>query len=376
MRGHVRKRGNSWSVVYDEGHDEDGKRRQRWLSGFKTKKEASAALTKALHGLGSGDYVTPSETTFAAYLTAWLETITPKSATLTVATYRRVVRKHLVPALGRKPLQRLTATDFDGLYARLGKTLQPATVRMVHNVAHKALDDAVRKQLLTRNPARYADPPKVPRVTRRTWSARELRQFVGSTADVRLHSAFLFSATTGVSRGELLGLRWFDLDLENGRASIVQTVIPTGGKRWEIKPSTKDGGSRQIALDATTVAALEAHKERQLGEREAWGEAYDDHDLVFTRENGEPLDPNRFSELFASRLKAAKLPHIRLHDLRHTHATLALAAGVHPKVVQERLGHASVKMTLDRYSHAIPALEETAAELVAGLVFRPALADR
>jgi integrase len=369
MRGHVRRRGNSWAVVYDEGHDEDGKRRQRWLSGFKTKNEAQAALTRALHGLGTGDYVTPSEITLAAYLTAWLETITPKSATLTVATYRRVVRKHLVPNLGRKPLQKLTATDLDSLYARLGEKLQPASVRMVHNVAHKALDDAVRKQLLTRNPARYADPPKVPRVTRRTWSARELRQFVDSTKDDRLHAAWVFAATTGVRRGELLGLRWFDLDLENGRAAIVQTVLPTGGKRWEIKSSTKDGGSRQIALDTNTLAALRAHKQRQLEEREAWGEAYQDRDLISTRENGEPLYPNRFSEVFASRVKAAKLPHIRLHDLRHTHATLALAAGVHPKVVQERLGHASVKMTLDRYSHAIPALEETAAELVAGLVF-------
>jgi integrase len=227
MRGHVRKRGNTWAVVYDEGRDENGKRVQRWLSGFNTKKEAQAALTRALHGLGMGEYVTPSEITLAAYLEGWLETIAPKSATLTLATYRRVVRRHLVPKLGSKPLQKITATDLDGLYARLSEKLQPATVRMVHNVAHKALDDAVRKQLLTRNPARYADPPKVPRVNRRTWSARELRQFLDSTKNDRLHAAWVFAATTGVRRGELLGLRWLDLDLERGRASIVQTVIPT-----------------------------------------------------------------------------------------------------------------------------------------------------
>lgn len=268
-----------------------------------------------------------------------------RNAPLTVATYRRVVRKHVSPTLGRMPLQKLTTSDLNALYAKLSAGgLSPSTVRLVHNVVHKALEAAVRQQLAIRNVAGYGDRPRIPRVQRRTWTASELREFLGSNADERLYAAWVFAATTGARRGEVLGLRWFDLDLEKGRAAIVQTVIPTGGKRWTFS-TTKTGAGRQVALDSTTVEALKAHREQQLAEREQWGEAYQEFDLVFTRENGEPLDPNGFTDLFGTALKRAKLPKIRLHDLRHTHATLCLSAGVHPKVVSERLGHSSVKMT-------------------------------
>lgn len=369
MRGHVRKRGKTWAVVYDENPGEDGKRRQRWKGGFRLKEDAEAALNEILRDLGRGEYVAPTKLTLGEYLGTWVDGLTLSKAPLTVATYRRAVRQHVNPTLGHLPLQKLTAADLEKLYAQLSDTLAPATVRLVHNVLHKALEGAVRKQLAVRNVARYVDNrPAIPKAQRRTWTASELRRFLDSTADDRLHAAWVFAATTGVRRGELLGLRWMDLDLEKGRAAIVQTVIPTGGKRWEFS-GTKTGGTRQIALDSSTVAALKAHRDRQLAERAAWGEAYEDFDLVFSRENGEPLDPNRFSETFGYMVKRAKLPSIRLHDLRHGHATLALAAGVHPKIVSERLGHSSVKVTLDRYSHAIPALEETAAELVASLVF-------
>jgi integrase len=369
MRGHVRKRGKSWSVVYDENPGEDGKRHQRWKGGFRTKTEAEEALSDILSKLGRGDYVMPTKLTLGEFLTAWVDGLALKNAPLTVATYRRVVRKHVAPTLGRMPLQKLTTADLNALYAKLSEGgLSPSTVRLVHNVVHKALEAAVRQQLAIRNVAGYADRPRIPRVQRRTWTASELRQFLDANADERLYAAWVFAATTGARRGEVLGLRWFDLDLVKGRAAIVQTVIPTGGKRWTFS-TTKTGAGRQVALDSTTVEALKAHCEQQLAEREKWGEAYHDHDLVFTRENGEPLDPNGFTDLFGTALKRAKLPKIRLHDLRHTHATLCLSAGVHPKVVSERLGHSSVKMTLDRYSHAIPALEESAAELVASLVF-------
>jgi integrase len=179
----------------------------------------------------------------------------------------------------------------------------------------------------------------------------------------------MFVALTGVRRGELLGLRWSDLDLVNARATITQTVIPTGGKRWEIKPTTKTDHPHTIALDTHTVAALTEHRERQKFERALWGDAYVDYDLVFCRENGEPLDPSRFSETFAAAVRWAKLPPIRLHDLRHTHATHLLANGESLKVVSERLGHADVKITLQRYSHVIPGLDAEAARKAASYVF-------
>jgi integrase len=369
MKGHVRRRGATWCCVYDEGTDENGRRKQRWLGGFRTKREAQNALTDVLSRLGRGEYVLPSRLTVGEYLPAWVDGLALSKAELTVATYRRVVRRQVIPSLGWMPLQRVTTADLNALYAKLSAGgLAPSTVRLVHNVVHKALEAAVRQQLVVRNVAGYADRPKIPRVPRRTWSARELRQFLDATTTDRLYAAYLFAATTGARRGEVLGLRWFDVNLAGGRAAIVQTVIPTGGKRWTFS-TTKTGQGRRIALDSTTVRALEAHRERQMAERAEWAEGYVDHDLVFARENGEPLDPNGFSEVFAAALKRAKMPPIRLHDLRHTHATLALAAGIHPKIVSERLGHSSVKITLDLYSHATPVLEETAAELVAALVF-------
>jgi integrase len=166
-------------------------------------------------------------------------------------------------------------------------------------------------------------------------------------------------------RGELLGLRWRDLDLDAGRLAIVQTIV---GKRQLSQPKS-DRGRRSVELDPATVTALREHRKRQLEERMALAPAYrDEFDLVFCREDGEPLWPQSFSRTFERQSKSAGLPPIRLHDLRHTHATLALAAGIHPKVVSERLGHASVAITLDTYSHAIPAMQADAAAKVAALI--------
>ena len=170
-------------------------------------------------------------------------------------------------------------------------------------------------------------------------------------------------------RGEVLGLRWQNLDLEVGRASIAQTLVVVGSYEVQFSEPKTAKGRRMVALDAQTVAALRAHRERQVFESTLMGDAYEDEDLVFAREDGTPLHPDSFSDAFWRHADAAKLPRIRFHDLRHTHATLALAAGVHPKVVSERLGHASITITLDTYSHAIPAMQEAAAELVASLVF-------
>jgi integrase len=173
---------------------------------------------------------------------------------------------------------------------------------------------------------------------------------------------------TGMRRGEALGLRWSDVDLENARLSVRRALIPSGRKVIVSEPKTAKG-RRVVALDPTTVEVLKAQAQRQLDEQRDWEEARVETGLVFTRESGDALDPEDVSRYWRQAVKKAMLPQIRLHDLRHTHATLALQAGVHPKVVSERLGHATVSITLDTYSHAIPAMQEEAAALIAGLVF-------
>jgi integrase len=236
-------------------------------------------------------------------------------------------------------------------------------------VLRRALKDAVRSNLVTRNVAELVDPPRVPRKQIKTWSAREVRTFLDHVKDDRLYAAYVLAATTGMRRAEVLGLRWQDVDLEIGRVSVSQTLVVVNGYEVQFSEPKTARGRRMVALDEQTLAAIREQRERQMFERALWAEAYEDEDLVFAREDGTPIHPDSFSDAFWRNVAAAKLPRIRFHDLRHTHATLALAAGVHPKVVSERLGHASVAFTLDTYSHAIPAMQETAASLVASLVF-------
>lgn len=201
----------------------------------------------------------------------------------------------------------------------------------------------------------------------RTWSAEELRVFLAATHDDRLHGLWHLLALTGMRRGEALGLRWDDVDLENGRIAVRRALIPNGKEVVVSEPKTARG-KRSIALDPETVEVLKGQAAKQLEEQQR-SKSWTDTSLVFTREDGQALHPEVASRFFRQAVKRAMLPQIRLHDLRHTHATLALRAGIHPKVVSERLGHATVAITLDTYSHAVPAMQEEAAVRIAELVF-------
>lgn len=368
MRGHIRRRGKTWAVVVDTGRDESGRRQQKWHSGFRTKREASEALTEILGQLSTGQYVAPSKLTVRLFLEdEWLPAVHGSLRPLTFESYAGNVRNHIVPRLGSLPLQQLTPSMLNSMYSELRSTLSPRTIRYIHAIMRRAFADAVKWNRLARNPADAADPPS-PRSTgaegMTTWSGTELGTFLESVRDDRLAACWRFLAMTGCRRGEALGLRWRDLDLDARRATIVQTVV---GSR-AISETKTDRGRRTIALDETTIATLREHRRAQDAERLLMGTAYEDHDLVFCREDGTPIWPRSLTRAFAGSVNTANLPQIRLHDLRHTHATLALQAGVHPKVVQERLGHATISITLDVYSHAIPAMQEDAAARVAALV--------
>jgi integrase len=368
MRGHVRKRGSKWCVVVDVGYDENGKRQQKWHSGFTRQKDAERALTEILGRLESGSYVEPAKLTVRGFLEdEWLPAVRASLRPLTYESYELNIAR-VATSLGSVRLQQLTPAMLNRLYGELGERLSPRSVRYVHTVLRHALQDAVKWNRIVRNPADAAEPPsamaaKAPPM--RTWSAAELRVFLAHVATDRLSTAYHLAATTGLRRGELLGLRWRDADLDAGRLAVIQTLV---GNRQLSRPKT-ERSRRSVALDPATVAALREHRKRQFEERLAWGPAYEnEHELVFCRENGSPIWPRTFSRAFERHARGAGLPMIRLHDLRHSHATLALQAGVHPKVVSERLGHSGVGITLDTYSHAIPAMQEDAAAKVAALL--------
>lgn len=201
----------------------------------------------------------------------------------------------------------------------------------------------------------------------KVWTAAELKKFLDSVAQDRLYAISVLASMTGMRRGELLALRWVDLDLEAAQVAVRRSSVAVGYD--VIDGETKAGPARTVALDPATVAAMRAHRKRQLEERLAFGELWTDTGLVFAREDGTAIHPHSLMRFFEHRIKNADVPTIRFHDLRHTHATLGLAAGVPAKVMQERLGHANVSITLDLYTHVVPGMQEQAAATMGALVF-------
>jgi integrase len=367
-----------WYVVLDHDRDGTGRRRQKWHSGFRTKREAEKGLTALLAAQDTGTYVAPQKITLGEYLAdRWLPAIEATVRVTTFAGYRAHVRVYVNPVLGSIPLQSVTTDQLSTFYLKLqrsggrdGTALAPATVRRVHATLHRAFRDAMSWGYLNRNPAALAIKPRqrsAGSVEIRTWTADELRRFLDHVRDDRLFAAWRLAASTGMRRGELLGLRWQDVDLDTGRVSVRQTLTTVSNEVAFSEPKTARG-KRSIALDGVTINALRTWRARQAEERLAFGPGWHDTGLVFSREDGSLIHPDTFSFWFDRQVRVADVPRIRFHDLRHTHATLALQAGVPAKVVSERLGHATVAFTLDVYSHVIPALQEDAAERIAALV--------
>jgi integrase len=249
----------------------------------------------------------------------------------------------------------------------------PATVRVETVILDRSVEKIPNLCSLPLPGRCFVDTPQTTaaamRAELRTWTANELASFLRQSAGEtdRLHPAWNFLALTGCRRGEALGLRWADVDLQAATASIRQTLIVVNHKPLFGTPKT-GAGTRVIDLDKATVTSLRSLRKRQLEERLAMGDGWPDHNLVFTHADGRLLHPERFSREFTRRIKRYDLPVIRLHDLRHTWATLALKAGIHPKVVQERLGHASINVTLDTYSHVTAGMQRNAAETIASMI--------
>jgi integrase len=383
MRGTIFKRGDKYSVVVEIDRDPiTGRRRQKWHSGYRTKRDAERALSEIVGALHAGTYVEPTKQTLSEFAREWLAAIKPTLRPATHYSYERNLRLHVLPRLGPVELRRIDAGALNGLYAALladgrkdyaGGGLAPRTVRYIHTIIHRALKDAVKWDRLARNPADAADPPKPGAASRPetiTWTADQTRAFIDGTRQSRHWAAYLVLATTGLRRGEALGLRWRDLDLDTGRASIRQTIIAVQHTAMIGTPKTAKG-RRTVTLDRGTVVALREHRKRQAAERLLMGAGWTDNDLVFCHVDGTMLHPERFTRGFSDAVRRLGLPPIRLHDLRHGWATLALQAGIHPKVVQERLGHANISITLDTYSHVLAGLHEEAAEQVAALFSGP-----
>ena len=364
---------------------ENGKRRQKWLSGFDTRREAEAVLAETLTEVHTGRYVAPTAMTVRQFLCdEWLPASTARVRKTTLRSYRQLIDLHAVPALGDLPLGEVTPVMLTKLYGRLltsgrvnGKGgLSARTVRFLHTVLRRAFADAVRWRYLQANPADCATPPsaaaaRAPEM--RTWTLAELQAFLRFTVEDEYHVGYVLAACCGLRRGEVCGLRWSDVNLDatgqfGPHLRVRQTLVEVDYVVTVSEPKTAKS-RRVVALDPTVVAVLRRHRTRQHKNRLACGAVYAEHDLVLARPDGAPVQPSNFVQVFARQIGEAGVPHIRFHDLRHTHATLSLQAGIHPKIVSERLGHSTAAFTLDIYSHAVPSLQAEAAAAFGALVY-------
>jgi integrase len=383
-RGSVRKdpRRGTWYVIADVADVGALQRKQVRRRGFATEREAHRALTKLLGELDGGNYVSPDlKTTLTEYVEeTWLPSLVVRNRRpSTLESYRRNLEVHVLPRLGHRPLARVTTADLDRLYADLlvgasgRRALAPRSVRYIHTIMYGVFGHAVQKGHLAVNPCMRADAPD-PKACRsrtmKTWTADDLRRFLVSLDGDRFRAPLLLLATTGMRRGEALGLKWGDLRLDQGELDIVRSLGLVDNRIVLGLPKT-ERGRRIVSLDPATVSALRQHRAEQLQERLLVGPGYLDQDWVFAMPDGRPVHPGRFTRIFDRRASAAELPRIRLHDLRHTWATLAMRAGINPKVVQERIGHASVAITLDLYTHVDRETHAAAAAAVSGLFLDP-----
>ncbi len=353
-----RRKDGAWVASLTTGYDHEGKRRRRTIyAGSKT--EALERLAGLRHQSLTGALPGPQRQTLAAYLAGWLEDVArPSIRHATYALYKGLIHKHVNPRLGGVPLSRLTPKDMQALLADLERGGASARLRqLVHAVLHRAFRQAVEWGLVLRHPCAAVVRPRAPRRAMQVLTPEQARRFLDAARENRLHALYTVLVGTGLRLGEALGLTWPDVDLGRGTLTVRQQLCEVNGRLWLQEPKTA-AARRTLDAPAFVVEALRGHEERMRAE----GHLLNDSFLVFVDYEGHPLrKSNLRRRSFLPLLRRAGLPRLRLHDLRHTAATLHLRQGTHPSVVQQMLGHARVSITLDVYSHVLPTLTKEAA---------------
>jgi len=364
MRGHIRKRGRSWTSVIYVGRDLQTKNPRQIWNTHKSKREAEAHVAEILSQIQSGRWSPPTKVRVGDFLERWLHDYAEGAVqATTLKSYREIIRQHIIPALGYILLTLLSPQIIQSYYSRkLGESLSSTTVRRHHAIIREALGHAVRWGLLGRNPATLTNAPKPQRFEAQIWDEEQVRLFLAvAKRSSDYYALYLTAVLTGMRQGELLGLRWRDVNFAVSVASIHQTFYRLGREKLFKQPKSQ-ASRRAIALPPAVVTVLRGLKEGQEENRRFMGGDYCDHDLVFCQANGRPLHAgNIVRRDFRQVTKRAKIPPIRFHDLRHAHASYLARAGVPAKVVQERLGHSTLSFTMKVYTHTLAGQQEAAA---------------
>lgn len=363
-----RRKNGTWAAQYTVWTAEG--RRRRSVSG-KTRAEVSRKLTEAMADRDGGLVYDAGKLTVGEYLNRWLlDSVKGTVKETTYANYAYITRKHISPALGRVKLASLTPAHVRSLYGEKARSgLAAATVKKMHVVLHKALGGAVSDALIPRNAADGVKPPRVsaPGEEIKPLDSEECAALLEASHGERLEALYVLAVHCGLREGELLALRWEDADLEAAKpAVLVRRTLTRGedGRGWVVGASTKSGKGRRVRLTRRAVAALKDHRKYQLEERMRLAGLWQEKGLIFPNETGSLLNPSNLRNRSFKRIKARSgvREDLRFHDLRHTCATLLLGEGVNAKVVSEMLGHASITITLNTYSHVLPDMQDTAAD--------------
>lgn len=372
MRGHIVKRyKNSYTIVLSLGRDPvTNKPRQQWVSVKGTKKDAEKKLAELLHQIDNGIFIRPNRTTLSDFLERWLKDYAwANLAPRTAEGYEHIIRRHIIPAMGDVLLRQLKPETLQRYYAeklaggrcdRKG-ALSPRTVRHHHVTLHNSLEKAVKWGLLSRNPADAVTPPRCDRSEWNILNEDDIHRLLEAARKTSYYALFYLAIFTGMRRSELLALRWCDVDLFLCHVYVNRTLHHLRGGSIVFRPPKTAKGRRMISLSPSVSLVLREHRERQKLDRAMLGTSLRDDDLVFCDPKGNPLLPNTVTHAWIKLVRRSGLGGIRFHDARHSHASLMLKAGTHPKIVQERLGHSSISITLDTYSHVTPGLQEAAA---------------
>lgn len=372
MRGHIIKRyKNSYSIVINLGIDPaTGNRKQQWISVKGTKKDAEKRLAELLHQLDTGTFMKPGQTILADYLKSWLKDYAyPNLSPRTAEGYEAIVASHIIPALGQVELTRIKPQHIQHYLAEklssgrqdgLGG-LSPRTVRHHGICLHTALQHALKLGMIARNPVDAIELPKTRHQEIRTMNETDIHIFLEMARSTQYYSLFYTALFTGMRRSELLALKWYDIDLLLCQLSVTRTLHQLKNGEIVYRQPKTDKSRRLVALSPSMVSVLREHKAQQEKLRQSLGLLLNDNDLVFCHLDDKPLLPNSVTHAWVKLARRAGLKGIRLHDARHSHASLMLKQGIHPKIVQERLGHSSIQITLDTYSHVAPGLQQAAA---------------
>jgi integrase len=349
-----------------------GKRRNTTIGTYRTKREAEHAERVALIKHETGTLVDPKKTTVAELLDTWLGGKAGAVSVNSLKDYEITIRRHVAPALGATKVQRLTPAQLQAqMTAWRDAGLQPRTIARCHSVLNQALAQAIEWGIVTRNICSVVKRPSIGKRPATVWSRDEWSAFLELAKADTLAPLWYFLAVEGMRRGEALGLRWSDVNWERGTVHIAQSVVPDRNDRGRavIQSRAKTAaGSRSVRLTAETLAVLREHRDRQAFQRQGAEDRWQDYGLIVCTSTGTPINPNNVTRSYDRLVMLSGVPRIRVHDMRHTAATMLLRAGVPAKIVSERLGHATIAIILDTYSHVLPDMQDVAAEAMSTLL--------